>query len=110
MPEAQPLKIWTVWLNYLSTSEGRTQMACFVNAETEFEAISKFEQKFGEYFAQGCMTHEGVLRNTVTKLLFSKAAMDSLEAVAAKGKVEAFASMYTEFSENGQKDLLGSYT
>lgn len=110
MSNAQPLKVWTVWLNYLSTGEGRTQMACFVNADTEFEAISKFEQKFGEYFAQGCMTHEGVLRNPVTKVLFSKAAMDGLEAAAAKGKVEAFASLYTEFSENGQKDLLGSYT
>ena len=104
------MKLWTVWLDYLATGEGRTKMACIVQAEDEFAAIEAFQGKFGEYFAHGCQAQEGLLRNPVTKLLFSKAALDALEEASAKGKVEAFASAYTEFNATGQKDLLGSYT
>lgn len=103
-------KIWTVWLDYLATGEGRTKMACIVLAEDESAAITKFQDRFGEYFAQGCQAEEGLQRNAVTKLLFSKAVMDSLEEARAKGQIEAFASLYTEFNTTGQKDLLGSYT
>lgn len=103
------MRVWTVWLDYLATGEGRTKMACFTLAESEFDAISKFQERFGEYFAQGCQAQEGVLRNNVTKLLFSKAALDAIEDAGGKGKLDAFASMYTEFNATGQKDLLGSF-
>jgi hypothetical protein len=104
------MKLWTVWLDYLSTGEGRTKMACFTFATDESAAITKFEEKFGEYFAQGCQVEEGLQRNAVTKLLFSKAVMDTVEEASTKGQIDAFASLYTEFSATGQKDLLGSYT
>jgi hypothetical protein len=104
------MKLWTVWLDYLATGEGRTKMACIVYVESEFDAINKFQERFGEYFAQGCQAQEGLLRNAVTKLLFSKAALDHIEEAAGKGNLEAFASMHTEFNPSGQKDLLGSYT
>lgn len=104
------MKLWTVWLDYLATGEGRTKMACIILAEDECAAITRFQEKFGEYFAQGCQAEEGLHRNAVTKLLFSKVVMDSLEDASAKGKIDAFASLYTEFNSTGQKDLLGSYT
>lgn len=104
------MKLWTVWLDYLMTGEGRTKMALIALAETEFAAIEKFQERFGEYFAQGCQAEEGLQRNSVVKLLFSKSVMDSIEDASTKGGVEAFASLYTEFNASGQKDLLGSYT
>jgi hypothetical protein len=104
------MKLWTVWLDYLATGEGRTKMACFVYALDNFGAINKFQEKFGEYFAQGCQAHEGVLRNTVTKFLFSKAALDGLEDGSGRGSLDAYASIHLEYNPSGQRDMVGSYT
>lgn len=104
------MKLWTVWLDYLATGEGRTKMACLVYADSDSDAINKFQEKFGEYYAQGCQANEGVLRNSVTKLLFSKAALDSIEEASGKGTLDAYASIHLGYSPSGQKELVGSYT
>lgn len=72
-------KLWTVWSQYFATGEGVTIMAIIGYADNVEQAKALFTDKFGEYFAIGCETQEGIVRNGVTEFLFSKTLLDRLE-------------------------------
>lgn len=89
------MELWTTWLDYKTTGQGRTVMACITTSGDASQAIATFQEKFGEYFAMGCTAEAGLPRNKVTKLLFSKAAMDTVESERdAKGEVCLFGSLH----------------
>ncbi len=75
------MRLWTAWLDYLATGEGRTYMASIAYAATADEARQEFEKRFGSYFAEGASVGEGVVRNRVTDLLFSNQVLDHMQGL-----------------------------
>jgi hypothetical protein len=76
--------VWTVWVEYSATGEGRTLMARVAHAPSAKKAIEAFGKAFDPYFAQGADVAAGVLANGVTTFLFSPAALDRARALAGK--------------------------
>jgi hypothetical protein len=86
--------LWTVWLDYYATGEGRTQMAFIGYAEGEQEALSKFGKEFGEYFASGAEVKRGVFMNEVTRALFSSRVLSSVRKLEGRANVVLSASWH----------------
>lgn len=87
--------LWTAWLDYSATGEGRAFMACICFAKSEEEIRSHFGNKFHPWYAKGCDVGQGVVRNGVTTLLWSATMLDHLESVADKGAwAEAYSWMH----------------
>ena len=63
------VKQWTVWVDYYTSGEGRTLLACVSHAETEAEARAGFASEFDQYYVSGADAQEGVQENEVTKAL-----------------------------------------
>ena len=78
------MKLWTVWLDYFATGEGRAFMARVAYAETAEQAREGFEARYGTYFAEGASIAEGAVRNDVTGLLFAPQALEHLQGLAGK--------------------------
>lgn len=88
------LKLWTVWADYFATGEGRSLMACIVYAQDRASAQKKFAALFGECFEKFSQARQGVVYNDVTSYLFSKSALDDLQALANAGNIVAHASIH----------------
>lgn len=89
------LRLWTAWLDYSATGEGRAYMACIAFAKSKDEILLHFGKKFHPWYATGCEVGEGVVRNPVTTLLWSGALLDHLELAADQGAwVEAHSWMH----------------
>lgn len=94
IPEGK-LRLWTAWLDYSATGEGRAYMACIAFAKSKDEILSHFGRKFHPWYATGCEVGEGILRNRVTTLLWSGTLLDHLELAADQGAwVEAHSWMH----------------
>jgi len=78
------MKLWTVWLDYFATGEGRSLMARIAYAETAERAREGFEARFGDYFAQGASVAEGVVCNGVTERLFAPSALEHLQSLSGQ--------------------------
>lgn len=81
------MKLWTVWLDYFATGEGRTYIARIAYAETQEEARQGFAELYSTYFADGALVSEGVVRNGVTDLLFSPRLLDHVQAMAGEARL-----------------------
>ena len=92
------MKLWTVWLDYFATDEGRSLMACIVYAENEQGAIAGFARHFDEHYAQGAEALEGVHKNEVTQVLFSPLALKRAKELEGRAMVELAGSFYFNFS------------
>jgi hypothetical protein len=65
------MKLWSVWLDYGATGEGRTLMARIAYAEDEHDALAGFGKAFDPYYARGAEAIQGVADNNVTRALFT---------------------------------------
>ncbi len=85
-------KLWTAWIHYSATGEGVTYMAIIDYATTPEDIKQKFTERFGEYFTIGCEVGVGVVRNPVTKFLFSEALLTRLENNESEGACGALSA------------------
>ncbi len=93
-----PSGVWTVWLDYFATGEGRTRAACLVQASSAEAARARFAENFSDYFARGADVQAGVIRNAITTFLFSDEALKDFEARQSVGRVELFARSHLNLS------------
>ena len=92
------MKIWTVWLDYGATGEGRTLLARIAYAEDEQAALGGFESQFGEFYARGAEAAEGVVKNGVTKALFRGRTLDHVRLMEGRANVDLFAKFHFNFA------------
>ena len=96
---AEPeVTIWTSWLDYYATGEGRSMMAYIGYATDEARARQQFAEAFGEYFGRGCEVQRGVVRNELTNLLWSEQTLNMFEEINKRGALEAKANVHFNFS------------
>lgn len=81
------MKLWTVWLDYFSTGEGRAYMATVTYADTEEQAREVFARLYSHYYAEGAGVQEGVVRNRVTGLLFSPQVLDAVQSLSGEASI-----------------------
>ena len=68
--------IYTVWVDYYATGEGRTIFAWMGHARSSNDARFELARKIGahsKYFMVGAEHAEGITKNEVTELAFSPA-------------------------------------
>ena len=88
------MKIWTTYSVYGGTGEGETVMACLSHAEDAQEAKAAFVAVFGEFFGRFAVAVEGVLRDSVTGLLFSDELLGTVQRLEGKATVVAHAKLH----------------
>lgn len=81
------MKLWTVWLDYFATGEGRSYMAYIAYADTAEQAREGFARLYSDYYAEGAGVDEGVVRNRVTELLFSQQVLDVVESLSGEAAI-----------------------
>lgn len=81
------MKLWTVWLDYFSSGEGRAYMATVAYADTEEQAREGFARLYSQYYAEGAGVQEGVVRNRVTELLFSPQVLDAVQSLSGEAAI-----------------------
>jgi hypothetical protein len=91
--------LWTAWLDYLATGEGRSIMACIAYANDEKEIQTRFGEVFDPWYAKGCDAQAGVVRNERTGLLWTEPVLDSIAQLAKRaGWVDAHSWMHFNLS------------
>jgi hypothetical protein len=91
--------LWTAWCDYFATGEGRSIMACITYARTEDEMRAHFTEKFDEWFAKSCEIQSGVVRNKISRFIWSEAMLDAIEDCGIRrGWVDAHSWMHFNFS------------
>ena len=88
------MKIWTTYSLYGGTGEGETMMAWLGHAEDAQEAKAAFVAVFGEFFGRFAVAVEGVLRDSVTGLLFSGELLETVQGLEGKATVVAHAKLH----------------
>lgn len=83
------LSLWTTSLDHFATGEGRTMMARVCCARDEASARQQFGEAFDPLYAKRCSVQRGLVRNEVTRFLWSNPALDYFEQLGAGGCVEA---------------------
>lgn len=74
-------------------------MACIAYAGSEEKMRAHFAEKFGEWFAKGCEVQSGLVRNEVSGLIWSEAALDAIEDCGRRGGwVDAYSWMHFNFT------------
>lgn len=91
-------RLWTVWLDYFATGEGRTMMAVIGYASNEDEAKALFFKQFGEWFALGCEAGVGIVHNPVIQYLFSPVALQTMTQSEGLANIVAHASVHLNAS------------
>jgi hypothetical protein len=81
------MKLWTAWLDYYATGEGRALFARIAYAETAEDAIAQFGHAFDPHFARGADAGEGVVDNEITGFLMSPAALEYVRQLEGKASV-----------------------
>lgn len=81
------MKLWTVWLDYFATGEGRAYMAYIAYADTAELAREGFARLYSAYYAKGAGVDEGVVRNRVTELLFSSQVLDAVQSLSGEAAI-----------------------
>lgn len=92
------LSVWTTYLDYAATGEGRTLMARVCWAATEEDARAQFAAAFGPYFAAGCVVSQGVTRNEVTRFLWSDQALRAMEQLSGGAAFQANSGFHFNIS------------
>lgn len=92
------MKLWTVWMDYGATGEGRTLLARVAYAENEQEARAGFVREFDEHFTSGAEAREGVVENEVTRALFAAKALKRAREMEGRATLELSARFYCNFA------------
>jgi hypothetical protein len=96
--EGYGMKLWTAWLDYYATGEGRTLFGWVGYAEDRPEALKRFGAAFGDYFAQDAYAAEGVVENEVTHHLFSQEALDNVRGLEGRADGELLGRLRFNFA------------
>lgn len=81
------MKLWTVWLDYFATGEGRAVMATIAYADTAEQAREGFARIYSAYYAEAAGVNEGVVRNRVTEILFSPEVLDAVQSLSGEAAI-----------------------
>jgi hypothetical protein len=74
-------------------------MGCVTYASSEEQMRGHFTEKFGHWFAKGCEIQNGVVRNDLTRFLWSDAMLDAMEDCGKRrGWIDAHFWMHFNFS------------
>ena len=95
---SQENKLWTVYCDYSSTWEGRSLMAIICYSTKKQEAIDKFSEQFDKYFSIGAIAKNGVLKNDVTKQLFTESTLNFAKENENRCNLIIHSSLHFNFS------------
>ena len=90
--------LWTVWVGYFATGEGRTLLGLICSASSPQVARQRFGEVFDPYYASGCDVEKGVVRNETTQFLWSGAALTALEELGPRASVESTSGIHFNLS------------
>lgn len=88
------MKLWTAWVDYGGTGEGRTLMAWIAYAESEADAIARFEKRFDRYSAGCAYFKEGVIENDVTRFLIPPTVFKQVRRLERRASYEFRTSLH----------------
>ena len=89
--EIQMYKIWTGWMDYFATGEGRSLMAYIGHAQSEDELRTSASEAFGEYYARGLNIAEGLIENNVTLMVFSAKTFELVRGLDGRASIRCHA-------------------
>jgi hypothetical protein len=82
--------IWTAWMDYFATGEGRSQMAYIGYAQNADELRASAGQMLGEYYAKGLTVAEGLVENNVTRAVFSARTFELARALDGQASISCY--------------------
>ena len=88
------MKLWTSTVEYGASGEGETRMAWIGHAENAAEAKAELIEVFNSFHGAYALSTEGVVRNSVTKLLFSEEVLVMLERLEGRATVRVHATLH----------------
>jgi hypothetical protein len=92
------MKLWTVWLDYGATGEGRTLLARIACADSEQAALDGASKVFGEFWARCAEAAEGVVDNNVTRALFAPDTFQRVKQLEGRANVDLYAQYHLTFA------------
>lgn len=99
MRQEDDRQLWTGWLDYEATGEGRTITACICYATSEEQLRDLMCEKYGSWFSENCEVAPGLVTNEVVRYLWSEKALAYFERVRERrGKLEAYNKVHVNFS------------
>lgn len=95
---SKPATLWTASVDYYGQGEGRTRFGWIGYAVDREDCLRRFGEACDPYFAKGADCAPGVVRNEVTRILWSEEAFQEIEKADGRGNVIAFAELHFNFS------------
>jgi hypothetical protein len=92
------MTLWTTWVDYGATGEGRTLLARIAYAENQQSALDGFAKQFGEFHAGGAEAAQGVLENGVTKVLFAAEMLERARQLEGRANLDLYAEFHFNFA------------
>ena len=83
--------IWTGWMDYFATGEGRILIAHIGYAQSEDELRTSASEAFGEYYARGLNIAEGLIENNVTLMVFSAKTFELVRGLDGRASIRCHA-------------------
>ena len=83
-------KIWTGWMDYFATCEGRILIA-HMYAQSEDELRTSASEAFGEYYARVLTVAEGLIENNVTLAVFSAKTFELVRGLDGRASIRCHA-------------------
>lgn len=90
--------LWTVWVGYFATGEGRTLLGLICSASSPQDARQRFGEIFNPLYVSGCDVEKGVVWNETTKFLWSGAALTVLKELNQTTSVQATSRIHFNLS------------
>ena len=88
------MDIYTGWLDYAATGEGRTMSAYIGWAASPDRLREEASKVFGEFFGRALEVAEGVVENQVTSAIFSPTVFEQLRWLGGRANIKCHALMH----------------
>ena len=92
------MDIYTGWLDYAATGEGRTMSAYIGWAASPDRLREEASKVFGEFFGRALEVAEGVVENQVTSAVFSAAVFEQLCRLGGRANIKCHAVIHYNLS------------
>ena len=92
------MSIYTGWLDYAATGEGRTTSAFIGWAASPDRLREEASKVLGEFFGQALEVAEGVVENQVTSAVFSPTVFEQLRRLDGRANIKCHAMMHSNLS------------
>ena len=79
--------LWTGWMDYYATGEGRSLMAYIGYAQSADELRTNAGLALSEYYAKGLNVAEGLVENDVTRVVFSAKTFELVRALDGQASI-----------------------